>query len=215
MNNNNTNKIIETYKNITTLIFAVPIFLFLLLLFTRPIYNKIEVSYQHDADIIRLKHLVIVGDYIERYHKKTNTYPFANSDSIPTYVIIASKKQIENESSNYIFPNNREISVKLFVKELENVLNEEIQIPYDPQYTSSTPFYYEYMTVEQNYYLSANLFNNYSFSRNSGCNDNRIIITNTTNLNYTAWNYNELINNQNFIKVINENLYNKKYFDKY
>ena len=52
-----------------------------------------ESSYQHDADIFRLRHLKYYGENIQEYHEKTGEYPLQGESEKPNYVHIAAPHQ--------------------------------------------------------------------------------------------------------------------------
>jgi len=56
-------------------------------------FSKAKSAFQSDADIIRLNHLVTLGELVEKCKSVAKVYPFEDSRMIPKYVFIGTKEQ--------------------------------------------------------------------------------------------------------------------------
>jgi hypothetical protein len=124
-----------------------------------------EELYQHDADMIRARHLVEWAQIIEAYYMKAGRYPLqrrAKGDEI-LLVQIATREQqvyldpkgpkyarkIDNKS-----PRFTSVSVKDFVAEIEGVLGRDIHERYDPQRVpTGAPIYLSYFANKDGYLI--------------------------------------------------------------
>lgn len=168
--------------------------------------------YQHDADIVRLNHLTELATYIEEYKDKTGEYPFVSGSEIPSYTYIASADQMKyiNEKPPY---EHTEHDVNELITILEDELEKEINMPFDPQKSPvNKPNFYIYMTHENYYVLAIHLHNEFSFSQKIAPHYNKLQVSNIPNQDFGVWNYSSLIKNDDFNMAINEELYKKGYF---
>ena len=126
-----------------------------------------ENSFQNDADLLRLEHLIFWSELVEEYHAKTGDFPFQEklnrTDQIGL-VKIATKQQrsyLSPGSSNYNqrLDNNaddqfKEMPVYDFVQELESVLGRTINEKYDIQKVPTTsPVGYYYFFTKDGYLI--------------------------------------------------------------
>ena len=89
-------------------------------------------DYQHDADIVRLKHLKYLGSIIEEYKAKTEKYPLQNNTSIQNYVHIASPLQQKYAQDGPPFEHIK-TDVSKFQSELEKGLGRKVNMLFDTQ----------------------------------------------------------------------------------
>ncbi len=96
--------------------------------------NKIENSFQHDADLLRLEHLLYWTALVEEYYQKKGIYPF--QDTLKDKNEIGLAKIITKQQRKYLSPgsskynkdidNNKggrfkEVPTAELVKEIETV----------------------------------------------------------------------------------------------
>jgi hypothetical protein len=135
------------------------------LFFVKPSFADIEQDYQHDADLVRLSHLLYWTKIVEEYQQKTGYYPFQShiqSDDYNVLVRVASHEQVPyftKKSDKYRedLDNNsngsfQEISMSDFVKELESKLAREIDEKYDIQKVPTKSIvWYNYFATKNGY----------------------------------------------------------------
>lgn len=203
-------KILKLLLVLTLTITIISIFLVAIL-----VKNKWDTdTYQHDADITRMNHIVEIGEHLDEYKEKTGGYPFTNTSDLPIYIFIGKDSQIpkETESSKYI-----EVDQSELIAELETILEKEIKLPSNPQLTGgeSRPLFYLYTMDGSHYTLTAYLHGFYPFSEPLGDSYSRLVLSNTLE----AWQYHELIEHYPFIKAKNKEMYKGDYLkylkDKY
>lgn len=162
------------------------------------------VSFQKNADIVRLNHLVYWGGLIEEYRQKVGHYPFANQSKFPIYVQIATPRQQSYFKDNQPPAPATEKPVKDFILELEKGLGREIDEYYDPQYApDGKPNFYIYMIDKQNYNLAVHTFQPYPFSRYITENYHKVEISNNPNKELNIVKLNSLLKNSKFKQALN------------
>lgn len=162
------------------------------------------VSFQVNADIIRLNHLVYWGKLLEEYHQKTGHYPFSNQSKFPIYVQIATPQQQSYFKDNQPPAPATTKPTKDFIVELEKGLGRQIDEYYDPQYApDGKPNFYIYMINGQNYHLAVHTFQPYPFSRYISENYHKVEVSNNPNKALNIMNFNTLFSNPQFKKALN------------
>ncbi|PKR78752.1 hypothetical protein CEY16_03070 [Halalkalibacillus sediminis] len=166
--------------------------------------------YQHDADIVRVHHLYEIVNYLEEYKMITGQYPLANGSEQQKYTFIATDEQLNYTTGDG--PPFEDMS------ELESLLNKEIaqniQLPVDPQKVPvNKPNFYIYMTQSKNYTIAVHLHNEYSFSKNIAPYYNKVEVSSNPNPEHKIWSSDKLFSNEDFIEVINKEMYKEEYFD--
>lgn len=161
------------------------------------------VSFQTNADIVRLNHLVYWGGLIEKYHQKVGYYPFANQSAHPIYVMIATPKQQNYFKDNQPPAPATTKSIKEFILELEKGLGKQIDEYYDPQYApDGKPNFYIYMIDKHNYNLAVHTFQPYPFSRYIAENYHKVEISNNPNEELNIVRFNSLLKNPKFKQAL-------------
>lgn len=124
-----------------------------------------EKSYQHDADIVRARHLLEWARIIEAYYKKAGRYPLQHrvkSDEILRVQIATREQQafLDPASPNYARsmdfndPRFTSVSVKELVADIEGQLGREIDERYDPQRPpNGAPIYLSYFATKNGYLI--------------------------------------------------------------
>lgn len=128
--------------------------------------QKILMSYQNDADLLRLEHLEYWTNLIEEYHDKTGSYPFQDKspkDGKPLLVRILTPSQAKymikggshynaDLDMNPTGKNFNEASVKEFIAEIESKLGRIIDEHYDMQNVpTKSPVGYFYFATNDGY----------------------------------------------------------------
>jgi len=174
---------------------------------------KAEYGFQKNTDIVRAQHLKYYGQLIEEYKEKTDKYPFEGESDLPIYIYIAIAQQIDFIKKHPLSILYKEISLNEFKKELEKGLKRKIEIKYDPQSVPQyVPSFYIYMIKNKNYFFSVHLFNEYSFTRKISEYYNKLEISNVENYEIKIWIYKDLMNNEDFIKLINAPIQKEDFF---
>lgn len=155
------------FKKIIMVAGIIVLCLFALKIVVNKFLNNTEEGFQNDADLMRLEHLVYWTGLIEDYYQKAGYYPFQNQLSSKEeigLVRIASKQQqqyFNPKSDKYAerLDNNangffKEFQIKDFVKELENILDKQIDEKYDIQKApTQSPIGYNYFISDKGYLL--------------------------------------------------------------
>ncbi len=161
--------------------------------------------YQHDADIVRLKHLKYLGGIIEEFKEKTGEYPLVNGSPLQNYVHIASSHQQEYAQSGGPPYEHTKTGMREFKKILERGLNRKIDLPFDPQTVAvNKPNFYIYMTERDRYFLSVHLHDGEGVGRKVGPYYYKAEISNVSIPNENIFTYKKLLTNRVFSKRINE-----------
>lgn len=138
-------------------------------------------DFQHDADIVRLKHLKHYGDLIEEYHAKTGKYPFEGTAKVPVYVHIANDKQAQYAQNGPPIP-HKLVANADFIAELEKGLERTIKERYDPSFAPrNKPNFYIYMIHEGGYFFAVHLHQPQPFAKKIADNDHKAEISNVAN----------------------------------
>jgi hypothetical protein len=124
-----------------------------------------ERLYQHDADLIRARHLVEWAQIIEAYYVKAGHYPLQRRARSDEYLLvqIATREQqayLDPKDPKYAKeidnkqPKFTSVSVKDFVAEIEGVLGRDIDERYDPQRVpTGAPIYLSYFANKDGYLI--------------------------------------------------------------
>ncbi len=120
--------------------------------------QSLEETYQHDADIVRARHLLEWARIIEAYHDKSGYYPLQRrvEGDKTSRVLIATREQQSYLGRAKDDPRVTSVSVKEFVADIEAVLEREIDERYDPQRVpSGAPIYLSYFATKNGYLIWA------------------------------------------------------------
>lgn len=171
-------------------------------------------KYQHDADILRVNHLEYIDGLVEEYKEKTGHYPFADERvSIPTYVFIATPKQIEWFKDDMPIEHIT-VSAEEFKMELESGLGRRVVIPCDPQKRGdSKPNFYMYMVQGKDYILAVHLHEGYGFGKKIGEDYYKVEVSSRVYEPNMIWSPKELFSKKEFKDVKSRDIYNPKYFE--
>jgi hypothetical protein len=169
-------------------------------------------SYQHDADIVRLKDIKLLGSYIKEFHQKTGKYPLEGKSKQSNYVHLATEEQRKHIQGG---PPSPHIVTALseFVEELETGLGRKIPIPFDPQRAPvNKPNFYIYMIRGKIYYFAVHLHEAFPFARKIAPYYYKLEISNHPNPTNQIWEYDALIENREFIAAISREMNKPGYF---
>ena len=159
---------------------------------------------QHDFDIARLNDLKNLGGMIEEYKDKTGRYPLEGISNVPNYVHIATKNQQKFVKGKPPY-SHKITDVNEFILTLQEVLGNDIKIPFDPQKIPvNKPNFYIYKISGDIYYLAVHVFEEYEFSKNVAKYYNKVEVTNSPQRSKGAWLYDELISNSTFEDAISK-----------
>jgi len=166
--------------------------------------SKTSISFQQDADIIRLKHLKYYGELLSEYNAKKGSYPFQGITNVPVYVHVANDEQIEFTRNGPPY-SHEVIPFKKLVEEIESVLGRELKEYYDPQYRPDyKPNFYMYMVVGDTYYFAVHVHQPFSFSKKVAEHYYKIEISNHPNAQNNAKSPQQLFKNPDFIVAMNK-----------
>jgi hypothetical protein len=169
-------------------------------------------SYQHDADIVRLKDIKVFGDYIREFHQKTRKYPLEGKSDQPNYVHLATEEQQQQIRGS---PDSTHVVTSLseFLEELETGLGRKITIPFDPQRVAvNKPNFYIYMIRGKIYYFAVHLHQAFPFARKIAPHYYKLEISNQPNPTNQIWEYDALTQNGEFIAAISRQMNKPGYF---
>lgn len=167
-------------------------------------FNKIGTStdFQHDADIVRLKHLKYLGGIIEEYRDKTGEYPLVDNSVIQNYVFIASSQQQKYVQGGPSFE-HKKTDMESFKKILEKGLGRKIALPFDPQLVAvNKPNFYIYMAHEKRYFLGVHLFDGEVIGRKLGPYYYKVEISNIAIPAQKVFSYDGLMKDREFSRRI-------------
>lgn len=174
--------------------------------------EKIDVKYQHDADIFRLRHLEYFGGLIEEYHQKTGKYPLQENSEYQNYVHIAAPHQQKYATGGPSHKHNI-TNIETFRKELEQGLGRTIDLKFDPQKVPvDAPNFYIYMIEGDSYYFAIHLYHEFPFSNSIAKHYNKVEITNVESRQHGQWKFEDLQNNLDFKTSQNEKPYKEAFF---
>ena len=155
-------------------------------------------EYQHDADIVRLKHLKYWGGIIEEFKEKNGHYPLENYSPIQNYVYIASPSQQQYAKGEPPYEHT-ETDITRFKEVLENGLGRKIDLPFDPQlFPVNKPNFYVYITVWDRYFFSVHLHDGEGFGRKLGPYYYKAEISNVAIPERNVFAYKDLLSNEAF-----------------
>jgi hypothetical protein len=170
----------------------------------KSLVEKMDVGYQHDADIFRLRHLQYYRELIEAYYQKTGSYPLQGASEVQNYVYLAAPQQKKYVQG--VPPQSHEVTgVEAFRKELENGLGRKVDLKFDPQKVpTGAPNFYIYMMDGDSFYLAVHLYNERSFSNPVAKHYHKLEITNGETGRQGLWNPDDLMEDSAFITALSE-----------
>jgi hypothetical protein len=172
-----------------------------------------EKQYQHDADIMRLRHLKYYVDLLKEYKKQTGHWPFQSNSNIQTYVNILNDWQYKLDQSPPF--SHRKYSVCELHKEIEAGINRKVLFKFDPQRKPvGRPNFYVYMTEDTLAFFSVHLSKPLCGATQLGESYFKIEVTNGDSTRPGTLNMDCLLNSEAFKQAISENLYRDKWFNK-
>lgn len=127
--------------------------------------TRTSVTFQKDADIVRLKHLKYYGELIGKYRAAKGIYPFQGRKDNPIYVHIANDKQKKATKDG---PKSPHVVIPLaeFIAEIESTLGHEIAEYYDPQYSGVyKPSFYTYKVHQDIYFFAIHVHQPFPFAK--------------------------------------------------
>lgn len=134
-------KIVLLVIGILTTVFIIAVFIFI----KGDFYQKVEQSYQQDADQARISDMHYLARLIEQYKTETGYYPL-QQDAIERRAAIY--LEIDKESA------------KDFAAQLSQGLKKEVCVPSDPQQIQiNVPTWYIYEVGPDDYFVTAHLHN--------------------------------------------------------
>lgn len=137
-----------------------------------------EASYQHDADIFRLRHLKYYGELIQEHREKTGEYPLEGESEYQNYVHIAAPHQQKYANKRPPFTHTF-TDLERFRKELAEGLERKIDLKFNPQKVPlSAPNFYIYMIDGDSFFFAIHLYNKRSFANPLGEHYHKLEITN-------------------------------------
>ena len=176
-------------------------------------------GFQEDADIIRLQHLSYYGKLLEEYNQKTGRYPFQGQEDLPLYIHVANDEQIEGTKGGPPYAHVVR-PFKDFVKEVEGVLDREINEYYDPQYAPDhKPNFYIYMIFGDTYFFAIHVHQPFAFAKKVAQYYYKIEISNHPNAQNLAKDPKALLSSSEFSSQMKKPLSKEGFFrareDKY
>lgn len=157
-------------------------------------------SYQHDADIMRLRHLWYLGSLIEEYHHKTGRYPLEGKANVANYVYIASPTQLRGIQNK---PPEKHVvtSQEIFKDVLEHGLKREVGMTFDPQLIPvNKPNFYMYMIRDDQYFLAVHLHDGEGLGNKLGPHSYKVEVSNRRIPSARVAAYYELVKRDGFRK---------------
>jgi hypothetical protein len=171
-----------------------------------------EESYQHDADIFRLRHLKYYGTLIQEYHERMGKYPLQGQSEYQNYVHIAAPHQKKYASRRPPFTHTF-TDVETFRDELEEGLGRKINLKFDPQKVPVTaPNFYIYMIDDGTFYFAIHLYNERSFANALGEHYHKVEITNQSMPRRGQWQLDALLKDPDFLSAIDEEPHKEEFF---
>ncbi len=160
--------------------------------------------YQHDADIVRLRHLKYLCELIREYYIKVGHYPLQSDTQIENYVHIASPSQRKYTEGgppyNYI-----KTDLEKFKMVLEKGLGRKVDLPFDPQLVpANKPSFYLYMVKGDRYFLAVHLHNGEGFARKIGPYYYKVEVSNVAIPEQQIFTYDGLMANSEFSRRVKE-----------
>jgi len=164
-------------------------------------------DFQHDADIVRLKHISYLGDLIERFHDKTGNYPLSSDQEKYVYFVSPSQEQYALDNKTFKKDQN---PILEFKKELELKLEQDVIIPFDPQLVPvNKPAFYVYRVNESGYTLTAHLFEGKGISNKVKKYHYELNISSKTDKEKSIYTYDEIVSMAKFKKKIDAEFINR------
>ena len=162
-------------------------------------------EYQHDADIVRLKHLKYLGALIEEFKEANGHYPLQSVSPNQNYVHIASHRQLEHVPAGPPHEHTK-TDIEKFTEILETGLRRKIDLPFDPQLVPvNKPNFYMYMIQGNRYFLAVHVHDGEGIGNKLGPHYYKAEISNIAIPERNVFTYDELLVNQAFLMRINEN----------
>ncbi|WFB35852.1 hypothetical protein P3T73_17000 [Kiritimatiellota bacterium B12222] len=171
-----------------------------------------EEAYQHDADIMRLRHVDYYGALIEEYHQRTGSYPLQGLSEFPNYVHVAAPHQQKYAKGGP--PYQHEVTdVETFRKVLELGLGREIDLKFDPQKVPvSAPNFYIYMIQGEAYFFAVHLYHPYPFANALGPHYHKLEISNQKSQRRGLWQPDQLMKDEAYQKAMSETPVKEAFF---
>lgn len=152
---------------------------------------------QHDFDIARLKDLAVLSGYIERFHALTGRYPLQGASTLANYSFIATREQQKGITPPPYEHTRTEVGALL--SELQQVLGEDLELPFDPQqFAVTAPVFYMYMIIDDSWFLAAHLYGDYPFANRLDNHYSKVEITNRDQTGPGQWQREALMNNADY-----------------
>lgn len=182
-------------------------------------FTKLEDEYQHDVDIIRMKHFDYYANLLDQYYQKTHKYPFqekATQNGSPVYVFIMNDTQRSRFRDTNPYAYTEEKQENLF-KEIETKLGTKIEPKYDPQKIASSdhrPTMYIYMITKNEVFFAVHLYNPNKFTKKVADHYYKIELSNGDDNKYKFYTYKTLQADSEYKRLIQQEPVKKEYFIK-
>ena len=169
-------------------------------------------KYQHDADILRLNDLRVMGEIIQEYKEKTGTYPLEGITDLQHFVLIGTGEQIHPDLERPDIE-HEETSTEDFERILSEGLGREISLPLDPQLRATMkPNFYIYMIESDRYFLAVHLHESHGIAKEVGRFYYKLEVSNVADPPM-YWDFNELMADETYQAEASESLENPDYFE--
>ncbi len=182
-------------------------------LFAQDFYRQREDMYQHDADIVRMKHFDYYARLLTEYYSRNGKYPFQNEKDVPVYVFILTSFQEQRfeDTNPYRHYTIRDTQ---FFEELSRGLGRKIPERYDPQKVSgdSRPTMYIYMVEGDSFYFAVHLYNANPFTKYVGEYYYKLELSNTDDEKNNFFTYGTLRKNPEYLDIIKGEPQNSLFF---
>ena len=168
---------------------------------------------QHDYDIARLKDLAVLSGYIEQFHALTGRYPLQGASTLANYSFIATREQ-QKAITPPPYEHTR-TEVGTLISELQQVLGEDLELPFDPQqFAVTAPVFYVYMIIEDSWFLAVHLYGDYPFANRLGNHYSKVEITNRAQPGPGQWQREALMNNADYQAAVAREPHQPDYVEK-
>jgi len=176
--------------------------------------TRTSVTFQKDADIVRLEHLKYYGELLGKYHAAKGKYPFQGKESKPIYVHIANDKQEKATKDGPSFA-HVVIPFAKFIAEIESALGHEIEEYYDPQYSGDyKPNFYIYKIHKDTYFFAIHVHQPFSFAKKASKFYYKVEITNFPTFRNRAHDPKSLFSNPEFEQELKKKILKESFFRK-
>jgi hypothetical protein len=168
---------------------------------------------QHDFDIARLKDLAVLSGYIEQFHALTGRYPLQGASTLANYSFIATREQQKGITPPPYEHTRTEVGT--LISELQQVLGEDLELPFDPQqFAVTAPVFYMYMIIEDTWFLAVHLYGDYPFANRLGDHYSKVEITNRGQTGPGQWLREALMNNADYQAAVARQPHQPGYVEK-